>query len=588
MSHRRPLKCPVHMKPRSRGRRLAVGVDERYQVATPLRGILNKVFPDHWSFLLGELALFSFIVLLITGVFLTLFFDPSMKEVTYNGAYPALRGVPVSRAYDSTLQLSFEVRGGLFIRQMHHWAALLFMASIVVHMARTFLTGAFRKPREANWIIGVILFLLGFLEGFTGYSLPDDGLSGTGLRIASGIILSIPVIGTWASAALFGGEFPGQEIIGRFFILHVLLVPALLLALIAVHVGLVFTQKHTQWPGPGRTERNVVGERFFPRYVFKQAGLFMTVFGVVATMAGLFQINPIWLFGPYRASEVSSASQPDWYVMFLDGLVRLMPAWQITIPIGDGYSIPPLFWPGVVALGAMLTAAGAYPFIERRWKHDYARHNLLQRPRDAPQRTGVGVMSFTFFLIATISGGNDVIADKFHISLNAMTWAGRIGLLLGPPLAYWLTVRLCLGLQQHDREVLAHGVETGIIRRLPSGGFAEIHQPLNGADPLPYAGWAVPKKMNRIGALGPAIKGFFVPIERPAPPSTAPAKPTVGPAEPPAEPAAASAARRPTSVAVLARPGGEPGANPSGPGAQRAEPRADGANPGRGPAKPGE
>jgi ubiquinol-cytochrome c reductase cytochrome b subunit len=504
------------MKPRRRGRRLAVGVDERYQVATPLRGILNKVFPDHWSFLLGELALFSFIVLLITGVFLTLFFDPSMTEVTYNGAYPALRGVPVSRAYDSTLQLSFEVRGGLFVRQMHHWAALLFMASIVVHMARTFFTGAFRKPREANWIIGVILFLLGFLEGFTGYSLPDDGLSGTGLRIASGIILSIPVIGTWASAALFGGEFPGQEIIGRFFILHVLLVPALLFALIVVHVALVFTQKHTQWPGPGRTEHNVVGERFFPRYVFKQAGLFMTVFAVVSLMAGLFQINPIWLFGPYRASEVSSASQPDWYVMFLDGLVRLMPAWQITIPIGDGYSIPPIFWPGVIALGAMLTAAGAYPFIERRWKHDYARHNLLQRPRDAPQRTGVGVMAFTFFLIATLSGGNDVIADKFHLSLNATTWAGRIGLLIGPPLAYWLTVRLCLGLQQHDREVLAHGVETGIIRRLPSGGFVEVHQPLNGAEPLPYGGWAVPKKMNRIGALGPAIKGFFVPIERPA------------------------------------------------------------------------
>jgi ubiquinol-cytochrome c reductase cytochrome b subunit len=504
------------MEARSRTRRLAAGVDERYRVSTPLRATLNKVFPDHWSFLLGELALFSFIVLLITGVFLTLFFDPSMKEVTYSGAYPALRGVPVSRAYDSALHLSFEVRGGLFVRQLHHWAALLFMASIVVHMARTFFPGAFRKPREANWIIGVILFLFGFLEGFTGYSLPDDGLSGTGLRIASGIILSIPVIGTWASAALFGGEFPGHLIIGRFYILHVLLVPAVLVSLIVVHIGLVFSQKHTQWPGAGRTERNVVGERFFPRYVLKQAGLFTTLFGVVALMAGMFQINPIWLFGPYRASEVSSASQPDWYVMFLDGLVRLMPAWQITIPIGDGYSIPPIFWPGVVALGLVLTAAGAYPFIERRWRRDHARHNLLERPRDAPQRTGLGVMAFTFFLVATLSGGNDVLADKFHVSLNAMTWAGRIGLLIGPPLAYWVTVRICLGLQQHDREVLTHGIETGIIRRLPDGGFAEVHQQLDGAAPLPYAGWTVPKKMNRIGALGPAVKGFFVPVERPA------------------------------------------------------------------------
>ncbi len=245
--------------------KVGTGLDERFKGATPLRGILNKVFPDHWSFLLGEIALFSFILLLLTGTFLSLFFDPSMKEVAYNGAYPALRGAEMSAAYESSLRLSFEVRGGLFLRQMHHWAALLFMAAIVVHMTRIFFTGAFRKPRETNWVIGVTLFLLGFLEGFTGYSLPDDGLSGTGLRIASAIMLSIPVVGTWVSSSVFGGEFPGELIIGRFYIVHVLLIPAILLALITVHVGLVFVQKHTQWPGPMRTNRNVVGERFFPR-----------------------------------------------------------------------------------------------------------------------------------------------------------------------------------------------------------------------------------------------------------------------------------------------------------------------------------
>ncbi|MCO8275206.1 cytochrome bc complex cytochrome b subunit [Actinoplanes sp. TRM 88003] len=494
----------------------AAGVDERFQVSTPLRGVLNKVFPDHWSFLLGEIALFSFIALLLTGVFLTLFYEPSMQEVTYQGSYPALRGVEVSKAYQSTLDLSFEVRGGLFVRQMHHWSALLFMAAIVVHMARTFFTGAFRKPREANWVLGVGLFVFGFLAGFTGYSLPDDGLSGTGLRIASAIILSIPVIGTWTSAALFGGEFPGDLIIGRFFILHVLLIPAVLLALIAVHVGLVFIQKHTQWPGPGRTEHNVVGERMFPRYALKQGGMFMSVFAVLALSAGLFQINPIWLFGPYRPADVSAASQPDWYVMFLDGLVRLMPAWQITIPIGDGYSIPPIFWPAVAGFGALLTLTAAYPFLERRWNKDYERHNLLQRPRDVPHRTGLGVMALTFFFIATVSGGNDIIADKFHVSLNAMTWAGRIGLIIGPAVAYAVTVRLCLGLQQHDREVLAHGVETGIIRRLPNGAFEEVHQPL-AVDPPKYGGWVVPKKMNRVGALPPAVKGFFFPVEHAAP-----------------------------------------------------------------------
>jgi ubiquinol-cytochrome c reductase cytochrome b subunit len=515
----------------------AAGIDDRLQISTPLRRLLNKVFPDHWSFLLGEIALFSFIILLLTGTFLTLFFDPSMQETVYNGSYTALRGSEMSAAYASSLHLSFEVRGGLFMRQMHHWAALLFMASIVVHMARIFFTGAFRKPREANWAIGLILFLLGFLEGFTGYSLPDDGLSGTGLRIASAIMLSIPVVGTWLSSSVFGGEFPGEFIIGRFYIAHVLLIPGGLLALISVHLALVFKQKHTQWPGPMRTNSNVVGERMFPRYALKQGGFFAAVFGVIALLAGLFQINPIWLFGPYRAYEVSSASQPDWYVMFMDGLVRLMPPWQITLPIyiagGHGYSIPPLFWPAVVGLGALTTVPIFYPFIEARRTKDRTSHHLLQRPRDAPERVGVGAMAFTFWAVATISGGNDVIADKFHISLNAMTWAGRIGLLIGPPLMYFIAVRICLGLQQHDREVLAHGVETGIIKRLPDGRFTEVHQPLAPVDDhghpreLDYAGWVVPKKMNRLGALAPAIKGFFFPIEKPAEAPVSPGMPPV-------------------------------------------------------------
>ncbi|GAA0803183.1 cytochrome bc1 complex cytochrome b subunit [Spirilliplanes yamanashiensis] len=512
-------------------------LDDRFQVATPLRRLLNKVFPDHWSFLLGEIALFSFIILLLTGTFLTLFYDPSMREIEYEGSYTALRGVEMSAAYASSLDLSFDVRGGLIMRQMHHWAALLFMASIVVHMARVFFTGAFRKPREANWAIGLILFLLGFLAGFTGYSLPDDGLSGTGLRIASAIMLSIPVVGSWISSSVFGGEFPGHLIIGRFYIAHVLLIPGALLGLISAHLALVFKQKHTQWPGPMRTNSNVVGERMFPRYALKQGGFFMLVFGVVALMAGLFQINPIWLFGPYRAAEVSSASQPDWYVMFMDGLVRLMPAWQIDIPIGDGYVIPPLFWPAVVGLGALTTGPIFYPFIEARRYKDKKSHHLLQRPRDVPERTGVGAMALTFFVVATISGGNDVIADKFHISLNAMTWIGRIGLLVLPPLAYYLAVRICLGLQQHDREVLAHGVETGIIKRLPNGRFVEVHQPLGPVDehghpvPLDYAGWVVPKKMNRLGALGPAVRGFFYPIEKPAEAPTSPGMPPVQPRE---------------------------------------------------------
>jgi ubiquinol-cytochrome c reductase cytochrome b subunit len=512
----------------------AVEIDDRLQIATPLRRVFNKVFPDHWSFLLGEIALYSFVVLLLTGTFLALFFDPSAQEVQYHGAYTPLHNVTMSQAYNTALHISFEVRGGLVMRQMHHWAALLFVAAIIVHMFRVFFTGAFRKPRELNWIVGVLLFWLGFLEGFCGYGLPDDALSGTGLRIADAIMLSIPVIGSWVATSLFGGDFPGEVILDRMYIAHVLLIPAIILALITVHLGLLVKQKHTQWPGPGRTNRNVVGVRMFPGFAAKGGGFFMIVFAVIAFLGGLFQINPIWLFGPYKAAVVSAASQPDWYVMFLDGSTRLMPSWELRFSLfGHGYTLAPIFWPTVVLPGILTMLPLFYPFIEARFTKDKAVHHLLQRPRDVPVRTALGAMAISFYMVLFISGGNDVVADKLRISLNAMTWAGRIGLLVLPPLAYFLTYRACLGLQQHDREVLAHGVETGIIKRTVDGRFYEVHQPLaepdeHGHAELDYRGWVVPKKMNRVGALLPTVRGFFFPVEKPGEvelPSEAPVSP---------------------------------------------------------------
>jgi ubiquinol-cytochrome c reductase cytochrome b subunit len=505
--------------PTTRLGKAAFEIDDRLIVAGPLRRTLNKVFPDHWSFLLGEIALYSFVVLLLSGTYLTFFFDAAMNEVVYQGSYAPLRGVEMSTAYDSALQLSFDVRGGLFIRQIHHWAALLFVASILVHLLRIFFTGAFRRPRETNWIIGTVMFVLALLMGVTGYSLPDDLLSGTGLRIISAILLSIPVVGTWVHFAIFNGEFVGDQIIGRFYIAHVLLFPAILLALIAVHLLILVKQKHTQFPGPGRTEHNVVGNRLFPTFAGKATGLFFVVFGVCAALGGLVQINPIWLWGPYNPSQVSAASQPDWYIGFLDGSTRLFPAWDINLP-GD-YTIPALFWPTVVIAGAMFTLLGAYPMIERKLTGDTASHHLLQRPRDVPVRTALGAMALTFYLMLMISGGNDVIAAKFDISLNAMTWIGRIGVIILPPIAYVLTYRICLGLQMHDREVLEHGIETGVIRRLPNGEFIEVHQPLGPVDAhghgaLAYGGAPVPKRMNHIGAARRAIRGFFAPIEEPA------------------------------------------------------------------------
>ncbi|MYR05180.1 cytochrome b [Gordonia sp. SID5947] len=480
-------------------------VDSRYHLSPGIRRQINKVFPTHWSFLLGEIALYSFIILLVSGVYLTLFFDPSMQEVVYDGAYQPLNGVMMTRAYETTLNISFEVRGGLFVRQIHHWAALLFAASIIVHMARIFFTGAFRRPREANWIIGSLLLILAMFEGFFGYSLPDDLLSGTGVRAAmSGIVLGIPLVGTWIHWALFGGQFPGDIIIPRLYVMHVLLFPGIILALIGAHLALVWYQKHTQFPGPGRTEKNVVGVRILPVFAVKSGAFFAITTGVLAMMAGIFQINPVWVLGPYNPAHVSAGSQPDIYMMWTDGLARLMPAWELYL---GNYTIPAIFWV-VVIITIIFGLMFAYPWIEKRLTGDDAHHNLLQRPRDVPVRTAIGAMALSFYIILTLSCMNDIIALKFHISLNATTWMGRIGLIVVPPLAYFIAYRWALALQRSDREVLAHGIETGIIKRLPQGEYIEVHQPLGPVDshghpiPLPYEGAALPKRMNKLGSAG--------------------------------------------------------------------------------------
>ncbi|MFC4858433.1 cytochrome b [Actinophytocola glycyrrhizae] len=492
--------------------------DDRYHLSGGMRRQLNKVFPTHWSFLLGEIALYSFIVLLLSGVYLSLFFDPSMAEVTYNGSFDNLRGLAMSRAYESTLYISFDVRGGLFVRQVHHWSALLFMLSLTIHMFRTFFTGAFRRPREVNWVIGVLIFLLGCFEGLAGYSLPDDLLSGAGLRITSGLTMSIPVIGTWANWLLFGSEFPGTEIIPRLYGLHIVLIPGILLALIGVHVGLVWYQKHTQFPGVRRKETNVVGVRIMPTFALKAGGFTAVVIGVTALLGGLFQINPVWNFGPFSAAQVSAGTVPDWYMGWTDGLVRLWPAWEVYL---GNYTIPAPFFPFMMGLPLLGGVAMVYPWIEKKFTKDYAHHNLLQRPRDVPVRTSLGVMAITFFMVSLLSAANDVLAEKFDISLNATTWMGRIGLLVLPPLAYAITYRLCLGLQRSDRMVLEHGVETGIIKRLPHGEFIEVHQPLGPVDEhghpiaFEYQGAPVPKKMNKLGSAGEPVAGSLL---RPDPP----------------------------------------------------------------------
>jgi ubiquinol-cytochrome c reductase cytochrome b subunit len=513
------MSAPASAGPVSRAAHAAREADARYRMAPFVKRSINKVFPTHWSFLLGEIALYSFIILILSGTYLALYFDPSMADTVYNGSYQPLRGVTMSRAYETALNITFEVRGGLFIRQVHHWAALLFAASMILHLFRIFFTGAFRKPREGNWTIGSILLILAMFEGFFGYSLPDDLLSGTGLRSPlGGITMAVPVIGTWLHWLLFGGEFPGTVIIPRLYIAHVLLIPGVMLALIAAHVALVWYQKHTQYPGPGRTEKNVVGSRIVPVFAADQGAFFMFTLGVVALMGGLLQINPIWDFGPYNPAQVSAGSQPDFYMMWTDGLARLLPAWEIYL---GPYTIPAAFWVAVV-MGLVFTVLVMYPSIERRLTKDTAIHNLLQRPRDVPVRTGIGAMAIAFYVVLTLSCVNDILAFKFDISLNAMTWIGRIGLLVAPPVAYYAAYRMCLGLQRSDRAVLEHGIETGVIKRLPHGEYIEVHQSLGPVDghghpiPLEYQGAKVPKKMNELGFAGRPGGGTFLRADPPA------------------------------------------------------------------------
>ncbi len=430
-------------------------LDERTGMSKFMKKNLGKVFPDHWSFMLGEIALYSFIVLLLTGVYLSLFFKP----------------------YASTIDLSFDVRGGLLMRQVHHWAALLFVASITVHMFRVFFTGAFRKPRELNWLIGVGLLTMGIFEGFAGYSLPDDLLSGTGLRIAQGIMQSLPVVGTYLSMFVFGGEFPGSIFIPRLYIVHVLLIPGIILALVTAHLMLVWYQKHTQYPGPGRTNDNVVGYRLFPVYTAKAGGFFFVVFGIVTLLGALVTINPVWMFGPYTPTQITAGSQPDWYIGWMDGALRLMPNWEIT---AFGYTLSPnVFVPAMVIPGILFTVLGLYPFIEQWVTGDKRHHNLLDRPRNAPTRTGLGVMAITFYILLWIGGGNDVIATQFNLSINTITRTLQIMLFVLPPIAFVVTRRICLGLQRRDRDKLLHGYETGTILRLPHGEYIELHAPVS-------------------------------------------------------------------------------------------------------------
>ena len=452
-------------------------VDERTSLSGFVKFLGRKIFPNHWSFMLGEVALYSFIVILLSGTFLTLFFQASNAEVVYDGSYAPLKGVEMSAAMSSTLDLSFDIRGGLLMRQIHHWAALVFVASIGLHMLRIFFTGAFRKPRELNWIVGFLLFILAMAEGFTGYSLPDDLLSGNGLRIIDGMLKGIPIVGTWLSYLIFGGEFPGDQIVGRLYMLHIMVLPALVIAAIGIHLVLMVVNKHTQFAAPGATERNVVGVPILPVFAGKAAGFFFLVFGVIVAVASFVQINPVWVYGPYDPSPISAGTQPDWYIGFADGALRLVPSgwefqtWGLTWSFN--IIVP------VLVLLVFLVLVAAYPYIEAWITGDKREHHIADRPRNAPTRTAIGAAGVTFYAVLWAAASSDIIATHFKLAVEHVTYTLQALLILGPIIAYFVTKRVCIGLQKKDREIALHGYESGRLVRMPSGEYIEVHQPLD-------------------------------------------------------------------------------------------------------------
>ncbi|WP_347344313.1 cytochrome bc complex cytochrome b subunit [Microbacterium sp.] len=452
-------------------------IDERTSLSGFVKELGRKIFPDHWSFMLGEIALWAFVAVLLSGTFLTFFFQASMVETHYNGSFLPLRGVEMSAALDSSLRISFDIRGGLLVRQIHHWAALVFVAGIGVHMLRVFFTGAFRKPRELNWVIGFVLFILAMAEGFTGYSLPDDLLSGNGLRIIDGMIKGIPLIGVWTSYLLFGGEFPGTQIVGRLYTLHILLLPAILLALLVIHLMLMVINKHTQFAGPARTNSNVVGYPMMPVYMSKMGGFLFITFGFIVLIASLFTINPIWNYGPYDPSPVSAGTQPDWYIGFADGGLRLAPSnWDIVFldrTWSFGILVP------LAVIGIFIVLVMLYPFLEAWVTGDKREHHIAQRPRNAATRTAIGAAGVTFYAVLWAAASSDLIATHFSLTMEGVIHALQVLLFLGPWVSYFVTKRICVALQKKDREIVLHGYESGRIVRLPGGEYIEVHKPVD-------------------------------------------------------------------------------------------------------------
>ena len=454
--------------------------ERRLGGAPAYKWLLRYVFPDHWSFLLGEIALYAFVVLVATGIFLTFYYIPSDTQVIYHGPYALLRTQEMSEAYRSVLDISFNVPAGLLIRQVHHWAADVFIAAIVLHLCRIFFTGAYRKPRDFNYYVGLTMLMLAILEGFLGYSLVDDLLSGMGLAIANGVALSIPGVGGQLSSLVWGGQFPGTDsFFSRLEIVHVLLIPAALAILITIHLASIMRQHHSQFPGPGRRERNVVGTPMWPAYALRSIGLLLAVAAVLFLIGGLIQINPIWQWGPYHTYLSENGAQPDWYIGWLIGALRLMPNFE---PVIAGRTIiPNPFWGGALFPLVVFAVLYAWPALERRVTGDRRDHNLIDRPRDHPTRTAIGAAFLSWVVIIFAVGSTDRIFYRLHVSYTAQIHFWRAGVWVLPIIVFFIVRSGARGLKRSEAHPL-RGWQ-GVVVRGEVDGRADVVDGAGGRPP---------------------------------------------------------------------------------------------------------
>ena len=402
-----------------------------------LRDALRRDPDDRWAAAFGRIAGYSFAVAVITGIALLPFFRPSLAAVVYHGSYAKLDGVPMSQAYRSVLAITFDVRGGLLTRQVHHWSADIFVAAICLRLLRVFFRGRFSGRALRRWLIWVTLLPVGMLAAYTGTILPDDGLSGGSLSVITGVLLSVPVIGTQLVFLIFGGAPPGHQIIGRDYWVHILVLPALAGALL-----LLSSRPSLRWPRRVRLDP-----------LLALAG------GVLVLLGAIAQINPVWLIGPDQPGNISAGAVPDWYMGFLDGPLRLMPAWEISLaghPLALGVLIP-----GLVLPFLFFAALALYPLADRRIAH----------------RTAVGAAGLTFYGLLLAAASNDQIAYHLQTSLYTVTWAFRVAVLAGPVLVFAVTRAVGRGLADRRRDEEEHGRETGRIVMNRQGGYTEIREP---------------------------------------------------------------------------------------------------------------